>query len=75
LAFEKTLLISVYNRDKPIRTLSEFDYYLSLLTSPEYFIDVPEGRRAIVKDDCESPRALFNELSAKICFLGVKKRH
>jgi len=36
--FENLFLINAYARDKPIESLSEFSYYLSLLTNPKSFI-------------------------------------
>ncbi len=49
--FDNLFLISVYARDEPITSLSEFSYYLSLLTNPEFFIDIPKK--------ASEPKALF----------------
>jgi hypothetical protein len=75
MAFEKSLLISVYNRDKPIRTLPEFNYYLSLLSNPKFFSLVPEGLCTNVLNVRQGVGCLYNEIPPQSRNLGVFLRH
>lgn len=70
MVFEQLFLISVYARDKPIESLSEFNHYLSLLTNPEFFIDAPEGLTGKRHNVCESVRAV-HVLSPTTSILGA----